>query len=96
MDPCLEAFGVAERGKVPPRRDESLLDGVLGAPDVTQDPMRDGEETVSQAAGDRGERLLVPGASRLDECEVHPQAPSFAPLGRGVSPSMSGARRESG
>ena len=72
MDPGLEALDVAERGQLPPRRDERLLDSVLGTPDVTQDPMRDGEQPVSRAADDGGERLLVPGPCRLDEREVHP------------------------
>jgi hypothetical protein len=49
-----------------------LLDGILGARDVTQDPMRDDEQPVSLAASDGGVGLLVPGPCRLDEGEVHP------------------------
>lgn len=56
----------------PARRDERQLDSVLGAPDVTQDPMRDDEQPVSAAASDGGEGLLVPGPCRLDEVEIHP------------------------
>ena len=86
MNPCLEALDVAERGKVPPRRDERLLDGVLGAPDVTQDPMRDGEESIGRAAGDGGERLLVPGPCCFDQREVHPSGSLFAPQGEALHP----------
>ena len=89
MNPCLEALDVAERGKLPPRRDERLLDGVLGAPDVTQDPMRDGEQPVSRAAGDGGERLLVPGPRCFDERQVHPSGSLVRVPGRGASPTMS-------
>ena len=72
MEPCLERSVFAECRQLPPRGDERLLDGVLGAPDVTQDPMRDGEQPVSRAASDGGEGLLVPGPRRLDEGEVYP------------------------
>ncbi len=86
MNPRLETLDVAERGKLPPRRDERLLDGILGTPDVTQDPMRDGEQPVSRAAGDGGERLLVPGPRRFDEREVHPSGSLFAALGGTLHP----------
>ena len=86
MNPCLKALDVAERGKIPPRRDERLLDGVLGAPDVTQDPMRDGEQPVSRAAGDGGKRLLVPGPRCFDERQVHRSGSLFAPLGGTLHP----------
>jgi hypothetical protein len=89
MNPCLKALDVAERGKIPPRRDERLLDSVLGASDVTQDPMRDGEQPVSRAAGDGGKRLLVPGPRCFDERQVHRSGSLFAPLGRDASPTMS-------
>ena len=86
MDPGLEALGFAELGQLPPRGDERLLDGVLGTPDVTQDPMRDDEQPVSRAANDGGEGLLVPGPCRLDEGEVHPMGSHFAPLGGTLHP----------
>ena len=77
---CLEALGFAECRQVPPRGDECLLNSVLGAPDVTQDPMRDDEQRVSAAASDGGEGLLVPGPRRLDECEVHSSGSLIASL----------------
>jgi hypothetical protein len=52
----IETLDIAELGKVPPRGDERLLDGV-STPDVTQDPMRDDEQSVSRTANDGGEGL---------------------------------------
>lgn len=92
VDPGFEAIDLAELRKLSPGRDEGLLHGVLGPPDVTQDPMRDGEEPISRVTGDRGECLFVPGPCRFDERPVHPFAPSFARPLRDASPSMSGAR----
>jgi hypothetical protein len=60
MEPGVETLGLAEPRKLPPGRDERLLHGVLGPSDVTQDPMRDGEEPIRRAAGEGGEGLLVP------------------------------------
>ena len=82
-DPGFEAIDLAELRKLPPGRHEGLLHGVLGPPDVAQDPMRNGEEPISRAAGDRGERLFVPGPCRFDERPVHPLLPgSHALSGR--------------
>lgn len=60
VDPGFEAIDLTKLRKLPPGRDEGLLHGVLGPPDVAQDPMRNGEKPISRAAGDRGERLFVP------------------------------------
>jgi hypothetical protein len=48
-----------------------LLHGVIGSVDVTQDPMRDGEEPICRAASEGGECLLVPQSSRQDERSIH-------------------------
>ena len=60
MDPGLEPIDLAELRKLPPGHDESLLHGILGQSDVTQDPIRNGEEPISRATGDRGKCLFVP------------------------------------
>jgi len=96
MEPGLEAFGFAERRQLPPRSDERLLDGVLGAPDVAQDPMCDDEQPVSRAASDGGEGLLVPGPRRLDECEVHPSRSQLRGPSWDASSTMSAVPGESG
>ena len=71
MEPGVETLGLAEPRELAPGRDERLLHGVLGPVDVTQDPMRDGEEPIRRAAGEGGEGLLVPGSSRQDERPIH-------------------------
>ena len=71
MKPGVEPIGLAEPRELAPGRDERLLDGVLGQADVTQDPMRDGEQPICRATGEGGEGLLVPSTSRQDERLVH-------------------------
>jgi len=68
----------------------------VGAPDVTQDPMRDDEQPVSGAASDGGEGLLVPGPCRLDEGEVHPSGLQLRGPWWDASSTMSAVPRESG
>ena len=93
-DPGFEAIDLAELRKLPPGRHEGLLHGILGSPDVAQDPVRNGEEPISRATGDRGECLFVPGPCRFDRASGPPSAPWFArPFGN-VSPIMSGGRGE--
>ena len=71
MEPGVETLDLAEPRKLTPGCDERLLDGVFGSVDITQDPMRDGEEPIRRAAGEGGEGLLVPGSSRQDERPIH-------------------------
>ena len=71
MKPGVETLGLAEPRKLAPGRDERLLHGVFGPVDVTQDPMRDGEEPICRAASEGGECLVVPGSSRQDERPIH-------------------------
>ena len=75
VDPGVEAIDLAQLRKLPPGRDEGLLDGILGPPDVAQDPMRDDEEPIGRATGDGSECLFVPGSCRLDEGPIHPVTP---------------------
>ena len=71
MKPGVETLGLAEPRKLAPSRDDRQLDGVFGPVDVTQDPIRDGEEPICRAASEGGECLLVPGSSRQNERPIH-------------------------
>lgn len=73
VDPGVESVDLAELRKLPPGCHEGVLHGVLGPAEIAQDPMRNGEEPISRATGDRGERLFVPGPCRLHERPVHPR-----------------------
>jgi hypothetical protein len=89
VDPGVEAVALAQPRELPPGRDEGLLYGVLGPSDVTQDPVRDGEQPICRAAGDGGECLLVPGPRGVDERSVH-ASPTFVRVPQwAASPSMS-------
>ena len=86
MNPCLKTLDLVERGKLPPRRDERWLDGVLGAADVTQDPMRDGEQPSAEPRAMEANASSSPDrAASTSARSIHP-APLFASLGGTLHP----------
>jgi hypothetical protein len=70
--PSLEAGRVAQLGKVAPDVDQGLLRRILGAVDVTQDPVRDGEEPVAHAHGQQREGLFIATLRTGHETRIHP------------------------
>src|SRR5207249_3616928 len=53
VEPRLEPVGIAESWKLSPGRDEGRLHGILGSVSVAQDPIRDRQAPVADAA-DKG------------------------------------------
>jgi hypothetical protein len=60
----------------PARRDDRLLDGVLGSVDVAKDPDRDRHEPITSHARQAGECFLVAVLCELYERPLHPIDPS--------------------
>jgi hypothetical protein len=62
MQPGVEPVDVSKLGQLPPSEDEGLLDGILGVPEIAQDPIRDCEESITSPTCQAGERLFVSGS----------------------------------
>jgi len=67
-----EAVRITQRPKLPPGRDESGLDGVLGQIGVAQDPIRDRHAPIAGRAGEGVEGLSVAPLGTIHERSLHP------------------------
>jgi hypothetical protein len=65
--PGVEAIDVPERRQFTPGEHEGLLDGILGEPEIAQDPIRDREEPIASGARQAGKGFLISGSCSLDE-----------------------------
>jgi hypothetical protein len=75
MDPRVEPVRIAEARKVTPGDHQRVLQGILGPIDISEDPMRDREESVAAESDQVDERRLVSVLRRLDEVAIHPSPP---------------------
>ena len=84
VQPRVEALGIAEGRKVPPRAEQRLLAGILGAVLVAQDSVREGVAAIDVARGQRCERVAI--ACCCPNYEIlllHPSRPlGWRPPGR--------------
>ena len=91
MEPGREALGITEPGELPPREEECLLDGVLGAFDIAKDPVRDGVALVAVQVDERGEGDVIAIPSPFDQPRPHLRVSSGARSG--ASPTTDGRTR---
>jgi hypothetical protein len=65
LKPGVESVRIAEAPQVTPSDHQRVLQGILGAIDIPQDPMGDREETVAPNADQVDKRLPIPALRRL-------------------------------
>jgi hypothetical protein len=71
MEPDLEAAGIAQPRELAPGEQECLLDGVLAALDVPEDPVRDCVAAVTVEVDQVREGALVARPRLLDQARSH-------------------------
>jgi hypothetical protein len=67
MRPGLEAIGIAKAGKIPPRPDQRLLDGIPGQLWIPKDEPGGPAEAPDQRAGEHGEGVMIAPLRALHE-----------------------------
>jgi len=72
MDPRVEPVRIAEARQVPPGDHQRVLQGILGPIDISEDPVREREESVTAELDEVDERRLVSVLRRYDEVAIHP------------------------
>jgi hypothetical protein len=72
MDPGVEPVRIAEAREVTPGDHQRILQGILGPIDISEDPMRDREESVTAEFDQVDKRRLVPVLRRYHEVAIHP------------------------
>ena len=72
LEPGLEGPGIAQRTKLPSRRDQRGLDRILGQVGIAQDPARDRHAPVADHAGKGVEGLSVAALCKINQCSLHP------------------------
>ena len=70
MEPGVEAIDIPERRQLAPGEHEGLLDGILGEPEIAQDPIRDREEPPGRQADQGFERPIIARRGVLHELSL--------------------------
>jgi hypothetical protein len=71
MEPGVETLRILQLGKLAPRQQERLLDGILGPLDIAKDPVCDGAAAPAGQVDKRGEGELVAIACPFDQSCLH-------------------------
>ena len=70
MGPRFEAIGVPQMRELPPRRDQGVLQRVLGEIRVAQDPVSDRVEAIADLMHQDSERLPVAPPGPVDKISI--------------------------
>ena len=69
MQPGSVAIAVTQAGELAPRDEVGLLDGVLRSFDITQDPIRDGEQPAAVLVDERTKGVFIASLCSLDQID---------------------------